>query len=156
MYLSSQTLATSSPLTLKVFLADLQNIVKNVSKLAWLQPSPVWRFILWVHAKSLQSCLTLCDLMDSSWDSPGKNTWVGCHALLQGIFLTRVRTHNLYISCIAGGFFTTNATWEAQRYYPIIIPLKCLWSIVHYHVIRTLFPYMLELHFSSALCFILT
>ena len=23
------------------------------------------------------------------WDSPGKNTGVGCHALLQGIFLTR-------------------------------------------------------------------
>ena len=20
------------------------------------------------------------------WDSPGKNSWVGCHALLQGIF----------------------------------------------------------------------
>ena len=38
-----------------------------------------------------QSCLTLCKLMDSSppgsslpWDSPGKNTGVGCHALLQG------------------------------------------------------------------------
>ena len=29
-----------------------------------------------MHAKSLQSCLTLCDPMDSSspWDSPGKNT----------------------------------------------------------------------------------
>ena len=30
-------------------------------------------------AKSLQSCLTLCD----PWDSPGKNTGVGCHFLLQ-------------------------------------------------------------------------
>ena len=40
-------------------------------------------------AKSLQSCLTLCDHRDSSppgshpWDSPGKNTGVGCHFLLQ-------------------------------------------------------------------------
>ena len=25
-------------------------------------------------------------LQDCPWDSPGKNTWVGCHALLQGIF----------------------------------------------------------------------
>ena len=40
-----------------------------------------------------QSCLTLCDPMDCSspvssvhGDSPGKNTGVGCHALLQGIF----------------------------------------------------------------------
>ena len=42
-----------------------------------------------------QSCLTLGDRMDYSLlyssvhgDSPGKNTGVGCHALLQGIFLT--------------------------------------------------------------------
>ena len=44
-----------------------------------------------------QSCLTLCDPMDCSplgslvhGDSPGKNTGVGCHALLQGIFPTQV------------------------------------------------------------------
>ena len=41
-------------------------------------------------AKSLQSCPALCDPIDSSppgsprpWDSPGKNTGVGCHFLLQ-------------------------------------------------------------------------
>ena len=40
-------------------------------------------------AKSLQLCLTLCDPTDGShqaprpWDSPGKNTGVGCHFLLQ-------------------------------------------------------------------------
>ena len=41
-------------------------------------------------AKSLQSCLTVCDPIDGSplgspcpWDSPGKNTGVGCHFLLQ-------------------------------------------------------------------------
>ena len=40
-------------------------------------------------AKSLQSCPTLCDPIDGSppgshlWDSPGKNTRVGCHCLLQ-------------------------------------------------------------------------
>ena len=42
-----------------------------------------------VAAKSLQSCPTLCDSIDGSppgsrpWDSPGKNTGVGCHFLLQ-------------------------------------------------------------------------
>ena len=43
-----------------------------------------------------QSCLTLCDPMDYSppvssvhGDSPGKNTGMGCHALLQGIFPTQ-------------------------------------------------------------------
>ena len=41
-------------------------------------------------AKSLQSCPTLCDPIDGSpsgsplpGDSPGKNTGVGCHFLLQ-------------------------------------------------------------------------
>ena len=40
-------------------------------------------------AKSHQSFLTLCDPIDGSppgshpWDSPGKNTGVGCHFLLQ-------------------------------------------------------------------------
>ena len=40
-------------------------------------------------AKSRQSCPTLCDPIDGSppgshpWDSPGKNTGVGCHFLLQ-------------------------------------------------------------------------
>ena len=40
-------------------------------------------------AKSLQLCPTLCDPIDGSpsgslrpWDSPGKNTGVGCHFLL--------------------------------------------------------------------------
>ena len=43
-----------------------------------------------------QLCLTLCNPMDCSppgssvhGDSPGKNTGVGCHALLQGIFPTQ-------------------------------------------------------------------
>ena len=41
-----------------------------------------------------QSCLTLCNPMDCKklawlpcpWNSPGKNTGVGSHPLLQGIF----------------------------------------------------------------------
>ena len=43
----------------------------------------------WMGAKSLQLCPTLCDAMNlystrflCPWDSPGKNTGVGCHALL--------------------------------------------------------------------------
>ena len=43
----------------------------------------------------MKSCSTLCNPMDCSprllcpWDSPGKNTGVGCHFLLQGIFPTQ-------------------------------------------------------------------
>ena len=49
-----------------------------------------------VHAKSLQPCSTLCNLMDQSLpgfsvhgDFSGKNTGVGCHILLQGIYWTQ-------------------------------------------------------------------
>ena len=54
-----------------------------------------------------QSCLTLCNPRDCSppgssvhGDSPGKNTEVGCHALLHGNFLTQEST---WVSCIAEG-----------------------------------------------------
>ena len=43
----------------------------------------------------------------SPWDSPGKNTGVGCHFLFQGIFL--IQGSNL-VSCVSGtesGSFTT-------------------------------------------------
>ena len=58
-----------------------------------------------MHGKLLQSCRTLWDPMDCSppgssvcGDSPGKNTAVGCHALLQGIFLTQGL--NLCLLCL--------------------------------------------------------
>ena len=48
-------------------------------------------YIQCVYAKLLHTCLTLCNPMGYSppgssvhGDSPGKNTGVGCHALLQG------------------------------------------------------------------------
>ena len=47
-----------------------------------------------------------------SWDSPGKNTGVGCHALLQGIFPTQRLNPRLMSPALADGFF---ATWEAPE-----------------------------------------
>ena len=59
--------------------------------------SNIWNFkdvavLCWVG----RSCLTLCEPLDCSppgssvhGDSPGKNTGVDCHALLQGIFPTQ-------------------------------------------------------------------
>ena len=70
-------------------------------------------FNLETTLQSLQSCPTLCNPMDYSlcpWDSPGKNTRVGCHALLQGIMPTQGSNpcllHCRLYFCIAG-FFTT-------------------------------------------------
>ena len=51
----------------------------------------------------------------SSWDSSGKNTRVGCHALLQGIFPDPGIKPHLISPALAGRFFTTRATWEAPH-----------------------------------------
>ena len=49
----------------------------------------MWASLMLLAAKSRQSCPTLCNPIDGSppdshpWDSPGNNTGVGCHFLLQ-------------------------------------------------------------------------
>ena len=49
------------------------------------------------------------------WDSPGKNTGVDCHSLLQGIFLIQGSNQRvLRLTCIGRGFLTTSTTWEAK------------------------------------------
>ena len=66
-----------------------------------------------------QSSMTLCGPMDCSlprllchWNFPDKNTGVGCHSLLQGIFPLKDWTHISCISCISRWFFITSATQE--------------------------------------------
>ena len=59
-----------------------------------------------MRAKSLQSCPTLCDPRGTCvahqvplpWDSLGKNTGVGCHALLPGSFPTQ--GSSLHLLCL--------------------------------------------------------
>ena len=76
---------------------------------------------LYVPAKLLQSCPTLCDPMDYSPPS------YSVHGILQARILQWVAipssrgssqpgdwTQSTCISCITGGFFTHWATWEAQ------------------------------------------
>ena len=69
-----------------------------------------------VRAQSLQLCLTLCEPTHGllcPLGSPGKNTGVGCLGPPPGdlpdplIELAPLKT-----SALAGGFFTTGATWE--------------------------------------------
>ena len=69
-----------------------------------------------------QSCPTLCNPMDCSL--PGSSVHVilrarilGCRALLQGMDLPSpgIEPASLMSPALAGGFFTTSATWEAQQ-----------------------------------------
>ena len=68
-----------------------------------------------------QLCLTLCDPMDSSlpgsscpWDFPGKNTGVGFHFLLQGIFPTQGSIPHL-VSYIGRQILYHFTTWEGHN-----------------------------------------
>ena len=86
-----------------------------------------------MHAKLLQSCLSLCEPVDGlarllcPRDSPGKSTGVGGHALLQG---------NLphpgiepVSPALAGRFFTSNATWEAPACQVIRTPIAIITAV---------------------------
>ena len=65
---------------------------------------------LWPYG--LQKTRVLC-----GWDSPGKNTGVGGHALLQGISPTQGSNLRLFTaSCIDRGFSATSATWDVWQH----------------------------------------
>ena len=68
------------------------------------------------------------------WDSPGKNTAVGSHFLLQGIFPTRDPT---WVSCIAGRFFTIWATREALCIRYLILEIFDLLPVEFYNWIAS-------------------
>ena len=67
-----------------------RDILKMCIRLSHFPVTPISILDAAAAAKSHQSCLTLCDPIDGKptrlpcpWDSPGKNTGVGCHFLLQ-------------------------------------------------------------------------
>ena len=74
-----------------------------------------------------QSGPTLCGLMDCSstrscpWGFPGKNTGIGCHLLLWGIFLTRDWTHVSCIFCIDRWILYHWATWKTHFTYIVSV-----------------------------------
>ena len=81
-----------------------------------------WLSLNGLHAKSLQSCPTLCNPTDCSppgssvhGDSPGKNTRVGCHALLQGIFPTQGSNLGLQYLPHFRQILYPRAAWEAHH-----------------------------------------
>ena len=70
-------------------------------------------------ASVMSSSLCLCGPWPTRllcpWDSSGKNTGVGGHALLWVIFPTQGSNSCLTSSALAGEFFTTSTTWEYQN-----------------------------------------
>ena len=87
-----------------------------------------------VHAKVLQCYPTLCGPMDYSplgssvqRDSPGKNPGVGCHALLQGIFLTQGL--NLWLLCLLH--------WQ-EGFLPLVSPGRPIYIYIYSSYIQSI------------------
>ena len=77
---------------------------------------------VYMHAKSLQSCLTLCNPMN--WSPSGSSV----HGILQARIQSGlpfpspgdlpnpgIKPVSLLFAVLAGRFFTTSATWEALK-----------------------------------------
>ena len=87
-----------------------------------------------MHAKLLQSRLTLCDPMDYS--PPGSSV----HGILQARILEWVvmpvsifptQGSNLcllHLFALTGGFFTTSATWEVQEVVSFVLINICFYQ----------------------------
>ena len=81
------------------------------------------------------SCFSSVQLYETLWtawlpgssvhgDSPGKNTGVGCHVLLQGIFPTQgLNPCLLHFPAFAGRFFTTLVAQLVKN-------LPAMWALV--------------------------
>ena len=85
---------------------------------------------------------TLCGPIDCSlpgssfpWSFLSKNTGMGCHFLLQGIFPSQGSSPPLlpasHVSALAGEFFTTSATWEALNPGKSQVPTWDHWGRPH-------------------------
>ena len=87
---------------------------------ATMSPPPLWvcqrhsSSTLCMHAKSLQLCLTLLQTarLLCPRDSPGKTT----HPPPGNLSDPGIKPVSLRAPALAGGFFTTSATWEALIY----------------------------------------
>ena len=98
-----------------------------------------------------QSCPTLCDPVDCSLqgssvhgNSPGKNTGVGCHSLLQGIFPTRGLNPSLphcrWILCQL-----SHSSVQVDRATKSGVTEESAHSDIHDHCSILLLPYIIRL-----------
>ena len=85
-------------------------------------------------AKSCQLCPTLCDPIDGSppgsppWDSPGKNTGVGCHFLLQcmKVKMKSLSSTRLFASPWTGAYQAPPSMGFPRQEYWSVLPLPSL------------------------------
>ena len=94
----------------------------------------------------IQLCPTLCDSMEYSGPGssvhgidPGKNTCMGCHLLLQGIF-TGIEPVSAAVPALAGRFFNNE---------PLGNTIHILFKNTHFSVHKSNSPFSLYLYFTG-------
>ena len=80
-------------------------------------------YVTSVMSNSVRSRRRQTTRLPRPWNSPGKNTGVGSHSLLQDIFPTQ-------IFCIAGGFIAVWATREALFQNDLTAIVLHLWTVL--------------------------
>ena len=117
------------------------NAIHLISMVGWgpqslgTQEWPLHLFCRHKSSQSLPSCPTLWPhglypARLCPWDSPGKNTGVGCHFLLQGISPTveNIKMHHGKVSFVHQDSISTASPWRLMRLkFLIIKPCLLLW-----------------------------
>ena len=97
-----------------------------------------------MHAKLLQLFPTLCTLWTVAakllcpWDSPGKNTRVGCHFLLQKIFPTQGLNPHLFYLLHWQGVLYHWRLLQSPTHIRLGPTLKASFELIYF--CETLFP----------------
>ena len=113
-----------------------------------------------------QSCRTLCNPMDCSppglycsWDSPGKNTGVCGHSLLQGIFLTQGSNLGLLLcswilyclkECLSLSLFLEQKRRLSSIFFSNTFPLVCFLKFFNLFRLYWVFVALLRLSLVGA------
>ena len=120
-----------------------------------------WRvfrfFSLSAAAKSLQLCPTLCDPIDGSppgsrpWDSPGKNTGVGCHFLLQCM---KVKSENEVVQPCLTLSDPMDCSLPGSSIHGILQARALEWGAIAFSVSLSVVFLFLKFHSSVCKCWI--
>ena len=125
----------------------------GIEPMSLASPALAGRFLIVCHLGSLLTiCMSVCSVTSvvsnsvwpcglqpasllCPWNSPGKNTEVGCYALLKGIFpIQESNLQSLISFCIGRWvfffffFFTASTTWEAPLtiFFKTILPIHSM------------------------------
>ena len=134
---------------------SLQSVFDPVPGISRVRLTGLWCLLVWSNASLdvaekaclrwskdayLLSCVrpfvppwTVARQAPLSMGFPGKNTGVGCHALLHGSSRPRDQAHASYVSCMAGGFCATRAACVVLSFL-VVSDSAIPWTVTSRHL----------------------